>query len=90
MNIRNILKIILDCTKRHRVRTEENNESHFERCVICGKLTTVRKDTHIDFRDHYEIGLGQICYECHTKANNNKPVCSEDEMLRLIEQLRRK
>lgn len=73
-----------------RLRRKENDESPFERCVICGKMTTVRKDTHIDFRDHYEIGLGQMCYECDRKNNNNNPVCSEDEMRRFIEQLRRK
>ena len=90
MIIRNIFQKVLDRTKKRRLRREENDESPFERCVICGKLTTVRKDTHIDYRDHYEICLGQMCYECDRKNNNNKPVCSEDEMRRLIEQLRRK
>ena len=90
MIIRNIFQKILDRIKRPKVIGTEYDDSPFERCVMCGKLTTVRKDTHLDFRDNYEIGLGQMCYECDRKNNNNKPVCSEDEMRRLIEQLRRK
>ena len=85
MIIRNIFQKILDRIKRPIVIGTEYDDSPFERCVMCGKLTTVLKDTHIDFRDHYEIGLGQMCYECDRKNNNNKPVCSEDEMHRFIE-----
>ena len=28
----------------------------------------VRKDTHIDFRDHYVMGIGQMCYSCYFGA----------------------
>ena len=90
MIIRNIFQKILDRTKKRRMRREENNESPFERCVICGKLTTVRKDTHMDFRDNYEIGFGQMCYECHKRSTGEKPICSNEEMKRLIDQLRKK
>lgn len=85
LNIRNIFQKILDRTKKCRMRREENDESPFERCVICGKLTTVRKDTHIDFRDNYEIGFGQMCYECHKRLTGEKPICSNEEMKRLID-----
>ena len=87
---RNIFQKILDRTKKRRMRREENNESPFERYVICGKLTTVRKETHIDFRDNYEIGFGQMCYECHKRSTGEKPICSNEEMKRLIDQLRKK
>lgn len=90
MIIRNIFQKILDRTKKRRMRREENDESPFERCVICGKLTTVRKDTHIDFRDNYEIGFGQMCYECHKRSTGEKPICSNEETKRLIDQLRKK
>ena len=90
MIIRNIFQKILDRTKKRRMRREENDESPFERCVICGKLTTVRKETHIDFRDNYEIGFGQMCYECHKRSTGEKPICSNEEMKRLIHQLRKK
>lgn len=90
MIIRNIFQKILDRTKKRRLRREENDESPFERCVICGKLTTVRKETHIDFRDNYEIGFGQMCYECHKISTGEKPICSNEEMKWLIDQLRKK
>ena len=35
---------------------------------MCGKITNVRKDTHIDFRDHYVMGIGQMCYSCYFGA----------------------
>ena len=36
----------------------------FERCVICGKLTCIPISMPVDWRENYEIGLGQICAEC--------------------------
>ncbi len=90
LKIRNMFPKILNRTKKHRLRCEENDEPPFERCVICGKLTAVRKDTHIDFRDNYEIGFGQMCYECHKRFTGKKPICSNEEMKRLIDQLRKK
>lgn len=36
----------------------------FETCITCGKLTNVRKDTHIDYRTGYIEGAGQQCYSC--------------------------
>ena len=90
MIIRNIFQKILDRIKRPKVIGTEYDDSQFERCVMCGKLTTVRKDTHIDFRDNYEIGFGQVCYECHKRLTGEKPICSNEEMKRLIDQLRKK
>lgn len=42
-------------------------EEEFERCVLCRKLTSIPITMPIDFRDNYEIGLGQICSECAKK-----------------------
>lgn len=39
----------------------------FERCVICGDLTSVPISMPVDCRDNYVIGLGQICAECASK-----------------------
>lgn len=88
--IRNIFQKILDRIKRPKVIGTEYDDSPFERCVMCGKLTTVRKDTHIDFRGNYEIGSGQVCYECHKRLTGEKPICSNKEIKRLIDQLRKK
>lgn len=38
-----------------------------EICVLCGEKTKVPTDRHIDFRDFYIEGVGQLCYECGKK-----------------------
>lgn len=40
----------------------------FERCVMCGALTCVPISMPVDWRENYEIGLGQICAECAKKG----------------------
>ena len=45
----------------------------FERCVICGKLTCIPISMPVDWRENYEIGLGQICTECAKKEREAKP-----------------
>ncbi len=90
INIRNIFKKIFGRKKRLKVINNEYEDMPFERCVMCGKVTTVRKDTHIDFRDNYEIGFGQMCYECHERLTGEKTNCNNEEMKRLIDQLWKK
>jgi hypothetical protein len=34
-------------------------------CVVCGKETEYTKDTHIDLREYYIEGAGQLCEECY-------------------------
>ncbi len=36
----------------------------FERCVMCGKLTCVPVSMPVDWRENYEMGMGQLCAEC--------------------------
>ena len=43
------------------------NTEEFERCVICGALTSVPISMPVDCRENYVIGLGQICAECASK-----------------------
>lgn len=35
-----------------------------ERCVICGNLTSVKVGDHIDGRECYHEGVGQLCGQC--------------------------
>jgi hypothetical protein len=38
-----------------------------DKCVMCGTKTEYTKDTHIDNREYYVEGAGQMCKHCHTK-----------------------
>ena len=53
------------------VKQEEQNPFDlYEDCIMCGKKTTVSKTTHIDFRDGYIEGAGQLCRDCYMKGNS--------------------
>ena len=45
--------------------TRQKVESEFETCVICGKETNVPVKQHVDFRDFYIEGAGQLCKSCY-------------------------
>lgn len=47
------------------------NESIYETCIMCGNKTTTLKTTHIDFRDGYVEGAGQLCRECYLNEDRN-------------------
>ena len=40
-------------------KTEE-----FEHCILCGAMTGVPVSMPIDWRENYEIGVGQVCAQC--------------------------
>ena len=42
-------------------------EQDFETCVICGRLTDVRRDTPVQERIGYEEGSGQLCARCYSE-----------------------
>lgn len=44
-----------------------SNTEEFERCVMCGALTCIPVSMPIDWRENYEIGVGQVCAECAKK-----------------------
>lgn len=45
--------------------TRQKVEPEFETCVICGKETNVPVKQHVDFRDFYIEGAGQLCKSCY-------------------------
>lgn len=45
----------------------DDSSEVYEACVVCGKLTYELKSTHIDYRDRYVIGVGQVCGNCRLK-----------------------
>jgi hypothetical protein len=49
-----------------------SSEEVFETCVLCGKLTDVLINTHIDYRYGYVEGSGQCCRDCYDRTYNVK------------------
>lgn len=43
-----------------------------EKCVICGKETPYKISDHIDMRENYVEGAGQLCSECFEETYNKK------------------
>ena len=35
-----------------------------DKCVMCGEKTPYDNYTHVDLREHYVEGAGQLCSEC--------------------------
>ena len=42
-----------------------NVPQQIEYCVLCKSETPYTTDTHIDFRDGYVEGIGQLCRICY-------------------------
>ncbi len=43
-------------------------QEQLERCVACGKIVPISKDTPINLRKTYLSGAGQLCEECCLKC----------------------
>lgn len=43
---------------------EREKEDVFDNCVVCGKQTKEEVNKHIDYRDYYVEGSGQLCKGC--------------------------
>lgn len=54
-------------------------KEEYERCILCGQVTCIPVSMPIDWRENYEVGLGQVCAECAKKQRE----ASERETLRL-------
>lgn len=42
----------------------KKNKREKDLCVLCGKETKYYKDTHVDLRENYVDGAGQLCGNC--------------------------
>lgn len=68
------------------------NTEKLERCVMCGALTSVPISMPVDWRENYEIGLGQICAACAKKqreATGWGKSLSNEQILQAVEQCRK-
>ena len=43
----------------------------YEKCVLCHKITSLKINTHIDLRENYIEGLGQLCPNCFYKISSD-------------------
>ena len=52
-------------------------------CVICGQETAYDFETHIDLRNGYLEGLGQLCTSCFRKRNQDseETICIPKELI---------
>ena len=51
------------CDKQNNVPIEL--EHQYDECVLCGRLTSEKKETPIEMRSDYLIGAGQLCRDCY-------------------------
>ncbi|MEK6841675.1 MAG: hypothetical protein AABX91_00800 [Nanoarchaeota archaeon] len=52
---------------------KDRTETDFEKCICCGRLTDVRKDTPVDARTCYVDGAGQLSRECYEEIYGPSP-----------------
>jgi NMD protein affecting ribosome stability and mRNA decay len=50
----------------------KNCEIKTEKCVNCGAETNVPIDLHIDLRENYVEGVGQLCPKCYLKVYDTR------------------
>ncbi len=62
------------------MKKSSNNE--YENCIICRCQTAVDINSPIDSREHYVVGLGQLCEKCYNNLHQSQ---SEDELLDVID-----
>ena len=49
----------------------EMKSVNYEKCVLCRKVVSIDKSTHIDLRDNYIEGIGQLCRDCYYKVEED-------------------
>ena len=47
--------------------SKELIKSEFDNCVMCSKETEFKTTDHIDIRECYVEGAGQLCKRCYAK-----------------------
>ena len=50
------------------VLIKEVSGDQIDKCVMCDTDTPYKQNTHIDLREHYVEGAGQLCKECWDKT----------------------
>ena len=62
-------------------------KEEYERCILCGQVTCIPVSMPIDWRENYEVGLGQVCAECAGKQReaSEQEILSHAKILRAVE-----
>ena len=48
------------------------NETQYETCIMCGKVTPILKEQPIEYRSFYIRGCGRLCYSCYHELFTEK------------------
>jgi len=67
--------------------SESPIKEEYERCILCGQVTCIPVSMPIDWRENYEVGLGQVCAECAKKQREatERETLSHAKILRAVE-----
>lgn len=63
-------------------------KEEYERCIVCGNVTCIPVSMPVDWRENYEIGMGQVCAECAKKqreAAERENALSNAQIIRAVE-----
>ena len=52
-------------------RQAAEDEELMEKCVLCGRMVPVRRDSDIAGRRYYVEGAGQLCARCFYEVYHN-------------------
>ena len=52
-------------------RQAAEDEELMEKCVLCGRMVPVRRDSHIAGRRYYVEGAGELCARCFYEVYHN-------------------
>lgn len=61
-----------DCRCKNDNKKDAHITEEFERCVMCGDLTSTPVSMPIEWREDYEVGLGQVCINCRKKLRREE------------------
>ena len=50
------------------IQKYKSNKDKHDEGVMCGQLTEYKQTDHVNIRNHYVEGAGQLCDGCYNKA----------------------
>ena len=56
------------------MNNNDSKKEHTEKCINCDIDTGVPVDLHVDYRNYYVEGAGQLCKECFSAMYNKQYV----------------